>query len=81
MSFTSALRRSTLGSERTKARKVSQRLLSVRRALNLHDRDFHRLQNRSLSSILSCYEKAEKFRAYHVRKSRFDVFIEDSKSL
>ena len=37
------------GSERTKVRKVSQRLLRFRRALNLQDRDFHRLQNRPLS--------------------------------
>jgi hypothetical protein len=33
-----------IGSERTKVRKVSQRLLGVYRALNFHDRDFHRLQ-------------------------------------
>ena len=39
------------GLERTKVRKVSQRLLSVRRVLNLQDRDAHRLQNRPLSSI------------------------------
>jgi hypothetical protein len=42
------------GSERTKVRKVSQRLLSVRRTLNLQGRDFHRLHNRPLSSVTSC---------------------------
>jgi hypothetical protein len=57
-----------IGSERTKVRKVSQRLLSVRRALNLQDRDFYRLQNRPLSSVTSCDKKAEKFSAYHVKK-------------
>ena len=58
-----------VGSERTKVRKVSQRLLSVRRALNLQDRDFYRLQNRPLSSVTSCDKKAEKFSAYHVKKT------------
>jgi hypothetical protein len=33
------------GAERTKVRKVLQRLVSVRRALNLQDRDFYRLHN------------------------------------
>ena len=69
------------GLERTKVRKVSQRLLSVRRVLNLQDRDAHRLQNRPLSSVTSCDEKAEKFSAYHIKKTGFDVCIEDSGSL
>ncbi len=40
------------GSERTKVRKVSQRLLSVRRTLNLQGRDFHRLHNRPFFSAI-----------------------------
>ena len=58
-----------VGSERTKVRKVSQRLLSVRRALNSQGRDFRRPQNRPLSSITSCDEKAQKCSAYHVKNT------------
>ena len=45
------------GSERTKVRKVSQRLLSVRRALNSQGRDFRRPQNRSLFSAIFYEDK------------------------
>ena len=43
--------------------------------------DFYRLHNRPLSRGISCYKKAEYRRPYHVKKSRFDVFIKNCVSL